>query len=329
MRRASRAQDEHPFALRRDRQRPTDLAARPDRLVRTRRHTLPAPNTCLVHDLYLGRPAPPQSRSVGQTRTHARQATQASASMTKFTARPPWVGRDTSILFGTDLSNVKSVTARKFEHLPLQPECECLDFPVQCPLADAQDLRPPAGGSPGLLQRRLDCRLLHFSHCHARAVQHVRRCSVSGTRSCNGRDRRLRNFDDLDPRGPLVQPPAQLLHLEPESIRLRRMNSSSCPAAPAPRCWRATGSRVLRPPPGLRAGMSDGPDLGARAPAPPSTRSDSGAAARCPARAPPPAAPSPRGRCPGRGGRAACENSRMNRRTRSGMSSRRSRSGGR
>ena len=103
----------------------------------------------------------------------------------------------------------------------------------------------------------------------------------------------LAQLDDLDPLGPLVQAAAQLLDLEPQ-VHDAPEDELQLLARPSRRRAAATRTGSSRPAPSrMSGGMSAGPDLRARAPAPPWTRSGSGAAARCRARGPPPAAASP------------------------------------
>ena len=80
------AQDEHAVALGGDGKGPPDLAVYLDRPVGTGRQALAAADTGLVDDLRASSGSSPATAiaSVGQTRTHAKHATQSSASMTKF-----------------------------------------------------------------------------------------------------------------------------------------------------------------------------------------------------------------------------------------------------
>ena len=169
MRRRFRTQDQDAIPARRDRQRPTDFPARVDGLMRAGGQTESARDAGLIHDLHLRRrrPRPPRwgrrARRPGRPRRLRSRSkrSQAHPRPERASLRQYWHGPE----------NCQEVTPRKYQETNHLAESIRLDFPVQCPLPDPQDLRGLPSVAAVLLEGRLDGPLLHLSHCHARPVQ--------------------------------------------------------------------------------------------------------------------------------------------------------------
>src|SRR5882762_1354752 len=115
---------------------------------------------------------------------------------------------DAAALYVNSGTDVNSLVERDLDELVR------LELTVQRALADPQDLRRLATIALRLAQGRLDRGPLHIRHCHASPIQHFALRGGHGPDRNRGANCRAgAHLDDLDPPGPLLQPPTQLFDL--------------------------------------------------------------------------------------------------------------------